>query len=108
MRNYPVDGSRLRLMSTGNLTAVQAWVELADKSRKPDPNGRQDEDEQGRPLWVVEAITPADPDDPRDKTGVIEIRVASHDRPDVGQFGQLLDCAGLPCPRATWTGRPAG
>ncbi|MDN5917377.1 MAG: hypothetical protein L0I76_20145 [Pseudonocardia sp.] len=90
MRSYPIDAARVRLISTGNVNAVPAWVELADGSRRPDPNGRQEADDQGRPLWRIEVITPADEGDDRDKTAVAEITIASQDQPDVGTFGELL------------------
>lgn len=95
MRSYPIDAARVRLISTGNVNAVPAWVELADGSRRPDPNGRQEADEQGRLLWRVEVITPADEGDDRDKTAVAEITVAAQDQPDPGQFGELLTFEGL-------------
>ncbi|OLM08736.1 hypothetical protein Ae707Ps1_6249 [Pseudonocardia sp. Ae707_Ps1] len=58
------------------MTPVAKWVELADGSRRPDPNGRQEVDEQGRGLWRVEVITPADESDDRDKTAVAEVMIA--------------------------------
>ena len=95
MRSFPLDANRVRLVSTGTVTPVAVWVELADGSRRPDPNGRQEVDEQGRGIWRVEVIAPADADDDRDKTGVIEVTVAAKDRPDVGGFGELLHFDGL-------------
>jgi hypothetical protein len=95
MRSYPIDADRVRLISTGTVSPVTRWVELSDGSRRPDPTGRQDEDENGRPLWRVEVIMPADEGDERDKTGVAEITVASKDRPDPGAFGDLLVFEGL-------------
>lgn len=95
MRSYPIDTARVRLISTGNVTAVPAWVELSDGSRRPDPNGRQETDDAGRPLWRVEVITPADEGDDRDRTAVAEITIASPDQPDPGTFGELLQFDGL-------------
>lgn len=95
MRAYPIDAERCRLISTGTCTPVTKWIELSDGSRRPDPQGRQDEDEQGRPLWRVEIILPADEGDERDKTGVTEILIASKDAPDAGAFGDLLTFEGL-------------
>lgn len=95
MRSYPIDTDRVRLISTGTVSPVAKWVELADGSRRPDPQGRQDADEQGRPLWRVEVITPADEGDDRDRTAVAEITVASHEQPNVGAFGDLLAFEGL-------------
>jgi hypothetical protein len=100
MRSYPIDAERVRLISTGTVIPVTKWVELSDGSRRPDPTGRQDADEQGRLLWRVEVIMPADEGDDRDKTGVAEITVASKDQPDPGSFGDLLVFEGLvvsPC-----------
>jgi hypothetical protein len=90
VRNFPIDSARLTAFSTGVVAPVQKWIELSDGSRKPDPAGRQDEDEHGRPLWRVEAILPADAEDERDKTSVTEIVIASKDRPDAGNFGEPL------------------
>jgi hypothetical protein len=95
MRSYPIDADRVRMISTGTCVPVSKWVELADGSRRPDPTGRQDVDEQGRPLWKVEVIIPADEGDDRDKTGVTEILIAAKDRPDPGAFGDLLTFAEL-------------
>jgi hypothetical protein len=95
MRSYPIDAERVRLISTGTVSPVAKWVVLSDGSRRPDATGRQDEDENGRPLWRVEVIMPADEGDDRDKTGVAEITVASKDRPDPGAFGDLLVFEGL-------------
>lgn len=95
MRSYPIDTDRVTLISTGVVTPSIKWVELSDGSRRPDPNGRQDMDAQGRALWRVEVITPADEGDERDKTAVVEILVASVDRPEVGQLGTRLAFEGL-------------
>lgn len=95
MRTYPIDANRVRLVSTGTVTPVAVWVELSDGSRRPDPNGRQEVDEQGRAMWRVEVIIPGDDDDERDRTGVAEVTVASKDRPEVGGFGELLHFDGL-------------
>ena len=90
MRSYPIDTDRVTLISTGVVTPVAKWVELADGSRRPDPNGRQECDDAGRALWRVEVITPADPTDERDKTAVVEILIASNDRPEPGTLGTRL------------------
>lgn len=95
MRSYPIDTDRVTLISTGTVTPVAKWVELSDGSRRPDPQGRQEIDEHGRGLWKVEAITPADQADERDKTAVVEILIVSHDQPAVGGFGQPLHFEGL-------------
>lgn len=96
MRSYPLDSDRIRLLSTGNVSPMQAWVVLADGSRRPDPTGRQALDEiTGAPQWSVEVIAPADVDDPRDKTEVVAVTVSSHDRPEVGEFGTPVVFAGL-------------
>lgn len=94
MRSYPIDATRVRMISTGNCTPVTKWIELSDGSRRPDPTGRQDVDDAGRPLWRVEVIVPGDEGDDRDKTGVAEVTVAG-DRPDPGAFGDLLNFEGL-------------
>jgi hypothetical protein len=95
MRSYPIDAQRVRLISTGTVTPVQKWVELADGSRRPDPTGRQDSNDRGLPLWRVEVILPPDEGDDRDKTGVAEITVACQGQPDPGSFGELLVFEGL-------------
>jgi hypothetical protein len=95
MRSFPIDSNRVRLISTGNVSPVAAWVVLADGSRRPDPNGRQDLHTDGRPLWTVEVIVPADDADERDRTEVVPVTVASHERPDGGTFGDVLSFAGL-------------
>lgn len=90
MRTFPIDADRVRLISTGNVTPIPVWVELADGSRRPDPNGRQEVDEQGRGGYRVEVIAPADADDERDRTDVVEVTIFSKDAPDVGGFGEHL------------------
>ncbi|OLM28513.1 hypothetical protein Ae717Ps2_6409 [Pseudonocardia sp. Ae717_Ps2] len=94
MRSYPIDTDRVTLISTGTVIPVAKWVELSDGSRRPDPQGRQEVDEHGRGLWRVEAITPADQADERDKTAVVEILVASHDQPAVGGSGSRCTSRG--------------
>lgn len=95
MRSYPIDTDRVTLISTGVVSPVAKWIETSDGARRPDPNGRQDTDDAGRALWRVEVITPADPADERDKTAVVEILIASNDRPEVGQLGTPLAFTGL-------------
>jgi hypothetical protein len=90
MRSYAIDTTRVRMISTGKVSEVQKWVVLGDGSRRPDPTGRQEIDGQGRPLWRVEVIVPADEGDERDKTDVTEVVVAAHERPNGGAFGDLL------------------
>lgn len=97
MRAIPVDADRVRLISTGNVAPIPVWVELSDGSRRPDPNGRQEVDEQGRGGYRIEVIMPGDPDDERDKTDVVEVTIYSKDAPDVGGFGELLRFDGLTC-----------
>lgn len=96
MRSYPIDTDRVQLISTGTVSPVAMWIDKPDGSgRQPDPNGRQDVDEHGRGLWRVEAITPADESDERDKTAVVEVVVASHEQPQPGGFGTRLVFDGL-------------
>lgn len=95
MRTYPIDSNRVRLISMGNVSPLPAWVVLSDGSRRPDPNGRQDQHADGRALWSVEMIAPADTDDDRDRTEVVQVTVASNDRPDAGSFGETLSFTGL-------------
>lgn len=90
MRTLKIDTDRTDLRSTGVVSPVPLWVELSDGSRRPDPNGRQATDEQGRPRWIVECVAPAADDDERDQTSVVRVEICSHDRPDPGQFGALV------------------
>lgn len=90
MRTLKIDTDRTDLRSTGVVSPVPLWVELSDGSRRPDPNGRQAIDEQGRPRWVVELVAPADEKDERDATTVVKVEIASHDRPDAGPFGAAV------------------
>lgn len=95
MRTFPIDADRVRLISTGNVTPIPVWVELADGSRRPDPNGRQEVDDQGRGGYRVEVIAPADADDERDRTDIVEVTVFAKESPDVGGFGEALRFDGL-------------
>jgi hypothetical protein len=80
IRQLPVDTARLELVSTGHVTPVAEWAELADGSRRPIPGG-QAKNDYGRPLWVVDAI-PVD----EERGEVVGIQVASEDEPQVEQF----------------------
>ena len=95
MRSYPIDTDRVNLISAGVVSPVAKWVELSDGSRRPDPTGRQDVDDQGRALWRVEVIAPADEADARDKTSVVEVLVASAERPEPGPLGTPVRFEGL-------------
>ena len=95
MRQFPIDPARITLISTGVASPVIQWIELADGSRRPDPEGRQDKTELGVPMWRVEVIIPGDEDDDRDKTGVYEVAVAQADDPKIGTFGEPLTFVGL-------------
>lgn len=90
MRNFPIESSRMTMISTGQASPVPVWVENPDGSRRPDPNGRQDKNEAGAPLWRVEVIIPGDEGDDRDRTGIHEVTVACVDDPKVGTFGEPL------------------
>lgn len=90
MRTLKIDSDRTDLRSTGVVSPVPLWVELSDGSRRPDPNGRQDTDAEGRPRWIVECVAPADDTDERDQTSVVRVEIASHDRPDPGHFGTVV------------------
>ncbi len=96
MKKFPLDSNRMRMISTGvQAKPVPVWVVLADGSRRPDPQGRQEIDGNGCGIWLMEAIVPADEGDERDKTTTVEVQVASQDRPNSGQLGDLLTFEGL-------------
>ena len=91
MRTVAIDGERMVMISTGKVTAVVRWVEDGAGGRKLDPNGAQDTDISGLPLWRVEAIVPPqDPSDDRASTEVIEVTVALAVKPDSGTFGEVI------------------
>src|SRR5690349_11227436 len=90
VRTYPIDSTRVQMISTGTCAPVVRWVEI-DGGRRPDPNGIQDVDQlTNLPLWRVEVILPRDETDERDKTDVTEISIAAKEKPDAGAFGDLL------------------
>ena len=95
MRTYPIDSTRVQMISTGTCAPVVQWVEI-DGGRRPHPNGLQDVDPlTNLPLWRVEVIIPGDETDDRDRTAVTEITIAAKDKPDAGAFGDLLMFEGL-------------
>jgi hypothetical protein len=94
MRTLPIDTNSLRMLATGGVQPVAIWVELADGSRRPDPNGRQESDDTGTPLWTVEALVP--PMEEGDRAELISVRVAAHDQPKVTEF-EPIKFHGLAC-----------
>lgn len=95
MRSYPIDTDRVQMISTGTVQAVPAWVVLADGSRRPDPTGRQEVDENGVPQWRVEVIVPTDQADERDRTSIVVVSIGSHQAPEAAPFGTPVQFDGL-------------
>lgn len=82
IRNLPVDADRLNLISTGHVTEVKEWAELADGSRKP--SGNQARNEARVLLWVVDALV-----DGEERGEVIGIQIASQVEPQVKRLEPL-------------------
>lgn len=105
MRTIPVDGTRVRLMATGVVQAVDEWVEVgtgSDAQRRR--SGNQQRDETTRlPLWRVEALIPPEAGDERAQTEKVWVEVPSKDMPEVGGWGVLLYCTDLDL--RCWVGR---
>lgn len=89
MRNAPIDAGRVKMISTGTVSAVDEWVKLSDDTRRR--SGNQAKDENGRLLWNVEVIVPGDDSD---RTEVTRVTVAG-DEPKPGSFGDLVEFVGL-------------
>ncbi len=86
MRNLPIDGAKVEFIATGKVLAKPAYVEMADGSRRKDPNGRQAEDkDNGLPLWTVDCIY--DDEEAEDRRAeTIGVTVASATKPEVTKF----------------------
>jgi hypothetical protein len=92
VREIPVDATQVQMISTGTVTPVMAWTGEGDSRKMSD---QQERDEQGRAVWRVEVIVPGDSDDERDRTSVSDVTIRSHERPDPGAFGDVLQFVGL-------------
>jgi hypothetical protein len=86
MRTIPVDTTALRLLATGEVQPVQVWAELADGSRRPVPDA-QEKNDNGVPLWTVGVLAP--PAEEGDRAELLQVRVASYDRPHVDEFSPI-------------------
>ena len=95
MRTYPIDSTRVQMISTGKCKPAPLIYQKPDGAWAVNPKEQGRQEYTALPLWTVECITPADEEDDRDKTAVIEIEIASKDKPDPGSFGELLIFEGL-------------
>lgn len=86
MRSLPIDTNALHMLATGEVTPVAVWAELSDGSRRPVPDA-QEKDQSGTPLWNVGAVVP--PAQDGDRTELISVRIASHERPTVAAFSPV-------------------
>lgn len=95
MRTYPIDGTRVHMISTGTCKP-SPLIEKDRDGKWGVVEGKQAVDQATRlPLWTVEVIIPGDEGDDRDRTGVVELEIAAKDRPDPGTFGEILQFEGL-------------
>jgi hypothetical protein len=95
MRTYPIDSTRVHMISTGTCKP-SPLIEKDRDGKWGVVEGKQAVDQDTRqPLWTVEVIIPGDTDDDRDRTAVTEIEIAAKDRPDPGAFGDVLQFEGL-------------
>lgn len=89
MRNLPIDASKFELIATGKVIAKPQYVELADGSRRKDPNGRQATDpETGLPMWTVDCIAGSEDDDDR-RVETVGVTVLSQTKPEVRKFAPV-------------------
>lgn len=77
MRQVPIDTDRIVLIGTGKAAARQVYAELSDGTRQRVPD-KQAEDDNGRPLWVVDVLVL---DEEATRAEVVGVKVASFDEP---------------------------
>lgn len=70
-------------VATGHVAPVMAWEDTANGRR---PGDKQDVDEQGRPMHVVDVLLPLGRDG---KPELFGVRVHNHEVPVVPQYGQV-------------------
>lgn len=94
MRRIPVDTSKVKFISTGKAAARARYAELADGSRKRVPDA-QDEDDQGRPGWVIDCLAD-DPD--ADRASICSVKVYGYEVPEfrLGQEVKFIGLTALP------------
>lgn len=94
MRRIPIDASKVRFVSTGKAAARAKYAELSDGSRKRVPDA-QDQDDTGRPLWMVDCIVD-DPD--ADRAEVAGVKVPSYEVPEfrLGDEVRFVDLVAVP------------
>ncbi len=104
MRAIPVDTTRIRFIATGKHAARAVYAELTDGSRKRVPDSH-DQDDQGRPLWVVDVMV----DDPEaDRAEIAGVKIASFEVPEtkLGEEVRFINLVAVPYV-ASGTGRVA-
>lgn len=90
MRAIPVDTARVRFIATGKHAARAKYAELTDGTRKRVPDSH-DQDDQGRPLWVVDVMVD-DPD--ADRAEIAAVKIASFEVPET-RLGEEVRFTGL-------------
>lgn len=83
LRTLPIDTSQMTLISTGKAAPRPVWVERSDGSRRPDPNGAQEKDESGTPMWTVDVLLD---DDDADRSETLGIVVPSVTKPELPKW----------------------
>lgn len=98
MRNLPIDGSKIEFIATGKVLAKPAYVEMADGSRRKDPNGTQAADDRkggtGLPLWTVDCVYDEEDEDRRSEP--VGVTVASAAKPAAEKW-RPVQFEGLTC-----------
>lgn len=94
MRAIPVDTARVRFVGTGKHAARAVYAELSDGSRRRVPDSH-DQDDQGRPLWVVDVMVD-DPD--ADRAEIAGVKIASFEVPEtrLGEEVRFVDLVAVP------------
>src|SRR3954471_19454086 len=75
MRNFPIDATRLQLISTGYVTSCHEWVE---RDGRRQPAEAQMTDENGTPLWDLSVLVMGGDDKPE----TLNVRVSSRTQPE--------------------------
>lgn len=80
----PVDSSKITILAMSGARPMPARVELSDGSSRVDPNGAQATHRvTGKPIFQIDCVLPADPDDPKARMLTFAVKVACDERPTV-------------------------
>lgn len=88
IRELPVDTSRIELIATGHINAVQEWIDDGTGGRKPSENQSRDE-ATGELLWQVDALGESGRDG-EERAEIVSVQVTAPYQPVVAKYTSIV------------------